>query len=146
MKELTIENVTVRFGAENMDVKAIHRYLSEESYWAKGIGLEKVKSSLENSFCAGAFIADKQIGFVRAVTDYSTFAWVSDVYVLEAYSGKGIGQQMLKEFFAQEWFGELRRIMLATKDAHSLYGKFDFTSLDKPDMFMQVLSDKFTLM
>ncbi|AWW32376.1 GNAT family N-acetyltransferase [Echinicola strongylocentroti] len=146
MKKIDVELVSIQFGVEKMDVTAIHHYLSEISYWARGISSDKVKLSIENSFCAGAFYGNKQVGFVRAVTDYSTFAWISDVYVLEEFAGEGIGKKMLGEFFAQEWFGEVRRIMLATKDAHSLYEQFDFTALDRPEMLMQVLSDKFTLL
>ncbi|WP_217189897.1 GNAT family N-acetyltransferase [Echinicola vietnamensis] len=146
MEKLVTDQVTIRCGAESMDVHAVHQYLSEVSYWARDIDFKKVQDSIEHSFCAGAFIGNEQVGFVRAVTDYTTFAWVSDVYILEEFSGKGIGQQMLREFLGQEWFGDLRRVMLATKDAHSLYEKFDFMPLDKPEMFMQVLSDKFTLL
>ncbi|QDH80015.1 GNAT family N-acetyltransferase [Echinicola soli] len=146
MEKVDVALISIQFGAEKMDVTAIHHYLSEESYWARGISLEKVKMSIENAFCAGAFYQEKQVGFVRAVTDYATFAWISDVYILEEFAGAGIGKKMLSEFFAQEWFGELRRIMLATKDAHSLYEQFNFTELDKPEMIMQVLNDKFVLL
>jgi len=137
--------VKIVLGASHMDVNQIHKYLCEESYWARGIAFEKVKTSIEHSCCVGAFVGEKQVGFARLVTDYATFAWLSDVYVLEEFRGRGISKSMLKELLDQEWIKSLRRVMLATKDAHKLYEVFDFKPMDKPEMFMQVLSSEFVL-
>jgi hypothetical protein len=75
----------IKAGSENMDIAAIHDYLSKESYWAKGIPLETVEAALKNSFCVGVFDDKIQIGFARFVTDYATFAYLADVYVLKDY-------------------------------------------------------------
>lgn len=121
-----------------MDVFAIHRFLSEDSYWAKGIPFELVDNSLQHSFCIGAFIDDQQIGFGRVITDYTTFGWLADFYVLEAYRGQGISKQMLACLFEQAWAKRLRRIMLNTKDAHGLYRQFQFRDLANPTFLQEI--------
>lgn len=138
--------IEIRLGAENMDLDAVHRYLSEESYWARGISKEKVAMSIENSFCVGAFLEGSLVGFARLVTDYVTFAWLSDVFVLKEAAGKGVGKQLLQAIEAQDWVNGLRRFMLATKDAHSLYAQFGFEELDRPEMFMQRLGSSYNLL
>src|SRR6201995_2099183 len=87
--------VFIKEGKENMDVNLIHKYLSEKSYWAKGISYAFVENSLGNSFNIGAFVDDKQIGFGRVITDYYTFGWLADFFVLEEYRGQGISKMML---------------------------------------------------
>ena len=121
-----------------MDITEVHRFLSEESYWAKGISYELVSSSLKNSFCIGAFIKDQQVGFGRLITDYATFGWLADVYVLPEYRGKGISKKMLSHLFEQPWIKGLTRIMLNTKDAHGLYRQFEFTDLANPSFLLEV--------
>ncbi|WP_343702385.1 GNAT family N-acetyltransferase [Chitinophaga sp.] len=129
---------SIKTGKENMDVRAIHRFLSEDSYWAKGISYELVDSSLQHSFCIGAFSAGRQIGFARVITDYYTFGWLADVYVLEAHRGQGVSKKMLACLFEQPWAGRLRRIMLNTKDAHGLYRQFQFTDLANPTFLQEI--------
>jgi GNAT superfamily N-acetyltransferase len=128
----------IKTGVENMDIAAIHDFLSKESYWAKGIPLETVETSLKNSFCAGVFDEDIQIGFARFVTDYATFAYLADVYVLEAYRGKGLSKMLVKYIMDLEWTKGLRRILLATSDAHSLYKRFGFESPETPESLMEI--------
>ena len=86
----------IKTGVENMDIAAIHDFLSKESYWAKGIPLETVETSVKHSFCAGVFDEDIQIGFARFVTDYATFAYLAGVYVLKEYRGKGSSKMLMK--------------------------------------------------
>lgn len=80
--------IVIKTGKENMDVKMIHRFLKEDSYWAKGISYELVDHSLTHSFCIGAFVNDEQVGFGRVITDYYTFGWFADFFVLPEYRGK----------------------------------------------------------
>ena len=133
-----MEQIIIKTGSENMDIKEIHRFLSEESYWAKGISFELVSNSLKNSFCIGAFINDQQVGFSRLITDYATFGWLADVYVLPEFRGKGISKEMLSCLFEQPWIKGLRRIMLNTRDAHGLYRQFEFTDLANPSFLLEV--------
>jgi GNAT superfamily N-acetyltransferase len=130
--------VIIKTGKEHMDVKEIHRFLSEDSYWVKGIPYDMVDKSLQNSFCIGAFINDKQVGFARVITDYYTFGWLADVYVLPAYRGQGISKKILAHLFEQPWSKRLRRKMLNTSDAHGLYRQFQFTDLANPSYVMEV--------
>jgi GNAT superfamily N-acetyltransferase len=133
-----MSTVTIKTGKEQMDVKTIHRFLSEESYWAKGISYAFVDNSLDNSFCVGAFIDDKQVGFGRVVTDYYTFAWFADFFVLPEHQGKGIAKKMLTYILEQAWSKRLRRKMLGTRDAHTLYRQFEFKDLAHPSNVMEI--------
>lgn len=128
----------IKTGFENMDIAAIHNFLSKESYWAKGIPLATVKKSLKNSFNVGIFDDKRQIGFGRFVTDYSTFAYLADVYVLEEYRGKGLSKMLIKYMIDLEWVQGLRRMLLATLDAHRLYKRFGFESPKNPEWLMEI--------
>lgn len=124
-----MSEVIIRTGNGNMNVEEIHRFLSTDSYWARAIPYELVDNSLKNSFCIGAFTDERQIGFGRVVTDYYTFGWFADFYVLPAYRGQGISKKMLSHILEQPWSKRLRRKMLNTADAHGLYRQFQFTDL-----------------
>ena len=137
--------IIIKTGKENMDVKMIHRYLSEDSYWAKGIPSEWVDNSLANSFCTGAFVDGEQVGFGRVITDYYTFAWFADFFVLPEYRGQGISKKMLSYIFEQPWSKRLRRIMLGTSDAHGLYRQFEFTNLANPSNILEIANPEIYL-
>lgn len=121
-----------------MDVSLIHRFLSTESYWAKGISYSLVDHSLTNSFCIGAFVDNNQVAFGRVITDYYTFGWFADFFVLPAYRGQGISKKMLACIMEQPWSQRLRRMMLNTGDAHGLYRQFQFKELANPSFIMEV--------
>lgn len=120
-----------------LDVDAIHAFLSQ-SYWSPGIPRAKVARAIENSLCFGAFWGGQQVGFARVVTDKTTFAYLCDVYVLEAHRGRGLAQQLMDRVVAHPDLQGLRRMMLATRDAHALYAKYGFTPLAAPDVMMEV--------
>ena len=100
--------------------------------------METVETSVKHSFCAGVFDEDIQIGFARFVTDYATFAYLADVYVLKAYRGKGLSKMLVKYMMELGWTKGLRRILLATSDAHSLYKRFGFGSPENPESLMEI--------
>ncbi len=131
-------NVTIKTGKENMDVEMVHRFLSQESYWAKGIPYVLVDNSLANSFCVGAFCDGKQIGFGRVITDYYTFAWLADFLVIPEFQGQGVAKKMLAHILEQTWARRLRRIMLNTSDAHGLYRQFEFKDLKNPGYMLEI--------
>ncbi|RFM31108.1 N-acetyltransferase [Chitinophaga silvisoli] len=131
-------DVVIKTGKEQMDLQTVHQFLSQESYWAKGIPFEMVADALSHSYCTGAFLDGQQIGFGRLITDYTTFAWFADFFVLPEYHGRGVAKQMLTHILSQPWTKRLRRKMLATKDAHTLYEKFEFTALASPDRIMEI--------
>ena len=128
----------IKTGKENMDIPVIHRFLSEDSYWAKGISYDFVDQSLSASFCVGAFIDDAQVGFGRVITDYYTFGWFADFFVLPEHRGKGISKKMLAAILEQPWSIRLRRKMLNTSDGHGLYRQFGFTGLAHPSYVMEI--------
>jgi GNAT superfamily N-acetyltransferase len=113
---------------EKLDVNYIHHYLSLESYWAKNIPREIVQKSIDGSLCFGVYCQDKQIGFARVITDYATFGYLADVFIDKHYRGKGLSKELMKFIMKQDVIKKLRRFMLATLDAHSLYTQFGFES------------------
>lgn len=113
-----------------LKIDYIHHYLSEESYWAKNIPLEIVKQSIEGSFCFGIYHNQKQMGFARVITDYATFGYLADVFIDKDYRGQGLSKELMKFIMEQEVIKKLRRFMLATLNAHSLYAQFGFESLE----------------
>ncbi|MFH2709146.1 GNAT family N-acetyltransferase [Klebsiella aerogenes] len=115
---------------EKLDVKAIHRYLTR-STWAKGINLDTVATSIENSLNFGIYHHDTQIGFARLITDFATFAYLCDVYVLEEYQGEGLGRWMMECLHNHPLFEQLRRIMLFTTTAPWLYEKFGYQPVNQ---------------
>ena len=133
-----MSDVIIKTGKENMDITMIHRFLSEDSYWAKGISYQLVERSLSNSFCIGAFVNGDQVGFGRVITDYYTFGWFADIFVLPAYRGKGISKKMLSHIMEESWCKRLRRKMLNTSDAHGLYRQFQFKDLANPAYMLEI--------
>jgi len=115
----------------------IHEFLSQ-SYWAEGIPRETVARSMRNSLCFGLFEGSRQIGFARVITDYATFAYLADVFILAGYRGRGLGKFLMECVVKHPELQGLRRWVLATRDAHSLYRKFGFTPLAHPDRFMEL--------
>jgi GNAT superfamily N-acetyltransferase len=114
-----------------LQVDMIHHYLSEESYWAQNIPKEIVEKSIANSLCFGLYRGDKQIGFTRLITDKATFAYLGDVFVIEAYRGKGLSKWMMTAIHAHPEVQGLRRWILGTRDAHGLYEQFGWTVMDE---------------
>lgn len=121
-----MDTFMIRTGSEQMDVPVIHHFLSTASYWAGGISFEMVEHSIKHSFCIGAFIGDRQVAFGRVITDYTTFGWLADFFVLPPHRGKGISKAMLSVLLEQPWTTHMRRLMLNTKDAHGLYRQYGF--------------------
>lgn len=115
-------------GSELMDVSAIHSFLST-AYWSKGIPVNTVRRAINNSLCVGVFLGGAQVGFARATTDKATFAYIADVYILELHRGKGLSRRVLDVLFAHPDLQGLRRMMLATNDAHEIYTSYGFTEL-----------------
>lgn len=120
-----------------LDIAAIYSFLSSESYWAKNRTLEQTLSAIENSLCFGLFRGREQVGFARVITDKATFAYLGDVYVLEAYRGQGLSKWLMKTIIEQPDLQGLRRWLLATRDAHGLYEMYGFRALVHPERWME---------
>jgi GNAT superfamily N-acetyltransferase len=133
------EPFTISTDPALLDVGLIHDFLSNRSYWAPGIGRELVERSLRNSLCFGVYAADgRQVGFARIISDRATFAYLCDVFVLEEFRGRGLSKQLMQHIIDYPELQGLRRWMLGTRDAHSLYEQFGFTPLAAPPRFMEI--------
>ena len=103
---------------QRLDREMIHEFLSRESYWAKGRDLEVVNRGIDNSLSFGIYNGTKQVGFGRVVTDYATFAWVADVFVVADHRGQGLGKWLIEVMLSHPQLKGFRRWALATRDAH----------------------------
>ncbi|WP_317240968.1 GNAT family N-acetyltransferase [Hymenobacter sp. 5414T-23] len=130
---------TISTDPAQLDVTAIHHYLSQESYWAKGIPLETVQRAIANSLNFGVYApSGQQVAYARIITDKATFAWLCDVFVLPAFQGQGIGKQLQAAIWAHAELQGLRRYLLATLDAHGLYRQFGFQDLAAPERYLEI--------
>ncbi len=120
-----------------IDLGVVHGYLSR-SYWAKGIPLGLVEKSVENSLCFGVYeeASGVQIGLARVISDYATFAYLADVFILEECRGRGLSKWLMQCVVEHPELQLVRSFLLATRDAHTLYGKFSFAPLDAPERYM----------
>jgi GNAT superfamily N-acetyltransferase len=124
--------------AKRLDTLAIHGYL-RRSYWSEGIPFEIVDRAVKTSLCIGAYDGSgKQVGLVRLISDYATFCYVCDVYVLEPHRGRGLSKAMMAMAFEHPRLQRLRRWNLATLDAHGLYRRFGFSALAHPERHMEI--------
>lgn len=120
-----------------LQLGTIHRYLSEESYWAPERTAEQTATAIKNSLPFGVYKGENQIGFARVVTDYATFAYLGDVFILPEFQGSGIGKFLMRTILEHPDLQGFRRWILATKDAHALYEKYEFAALRHPERWME---------
>ena len=139
------DGFTISTEKEKLDIDLIHSFLNR-TYWAEGISKEIIRRSIEGSLCFGVFENDKQavpagrqVGFARMITDKATFAYLADVFIIEEYRGRGLSKWLMEIIMSQPDLQGLRRMILATKDAHGLYKQFGFSPLINVDRWMQIL-------
>jgi hypothetical protein len=136
------ENFFISTDKAFLQVDRIHKFLANEAYWSKDIPQLLVEKSIENSLCFGLYDISKnhkeQIGYARIVTDYASFAWLCDVYVENSFRKKGLSKWLMECVLSHPDLKNLRRICLATKDAHGLYAKFGFEVTKTPDNWMEI--------
>jgi N-acetylglutamate synthase-like GNAT family acetyltransferase len=119
-----------------IDVTVVHQFLSQ-SYWAKGISQSIMQKSIENSLCFAVYHKQVLVGFARVISDFATFSYLADVFIVPEERGKGLSKWLMQVIMNHPGLQGLRRFLLATRDAHSLYAQFGFTALDKPERWMQ---------
>ena len=128
---------SISIDKSKLDLPAIHHYLSNISYWAKGISLEQVQKAVDNSLCFGVYYKEQQIGLARVVTDYVRMAYLADVYILEEHQGHGLGKQLIETIMTHPDLAGCSRWMLLTKDAHGLYQQYGFVEPPNPEWYME---------
>lgn len=128
---------TISTKRERLQIDAIYEFLTEESYWAKDRTREQTETAIKNSLCFGVYQGEVQIGFARVVSDFATFAYLGDVYITEEFRRLGLSKWLLETIINYPGLQNLRRWILATKDAHTLYEKFGFTALKHPTRWME---------
>ena len=133
------DNYSISTDKKKLNIAFIHHYLSNLSYWAEQIPVETVKKAIRGSLCFGVYEEDKQIGFGRMITDKATFTYMADVFIDELYRGHGLSKWLITTMLAHPDMQGLRRLMLATRDAHGLYAQFGFTPLTNPERLMQMV-------
>lgn len=136
--ESSKEDYVISTAPSRLQIQVIHDFL-RESYWAKGIPLAIVQRSIANSLCFGVYKQEQQIGFARIISDYTTFAYLADVFILEPFRGQGLSRWLMEMIVSHPQLQGLRRWMLATRDAHELYRKFGFENIRSPEVLMERL-------
>jgi GNAT superfamily N-acetyltransferase len=128
---------TISTERARLDLGVVHRFISQESYWGRGRALEVVRRAAESSLPFGVYRGEEQVGFARVVTDYATFAWLADVFILAEHRGRGLSKWLVEVILAHPDLQGFRRWVLATKDAHELYRRFGFRELHRPERWME---------
>ena len=121
-----------------LQVSVIHRYLSTDSYWAKGIPKERMRTAIKNSICFGIYHEGKQIGFCRVVSDCARFAWLADVFILPEHRGQGLSKRLMEIVMEHPDLQRIQKWMLGTLDAHGLYEQYGFKPLARPERMMEI--------
>jgi GNAT superfamily N-acetyltransferase len=124
-----------------LNIPLIHDFISNQSYWAQGRKIEIVQLALDNSLNFGLYKNGEQIGFARVVTDYCTFAWLADVFIIEGFRGEGLSKWLMEVIMNHPRLINMRRWVLATKDAHRLYEQFGFGRMAQPERWMERFND-----
>jgi len=138
-REFTRGNYVVSTDPSRLNLAWVHGYLNHESYWAHGISEQVFNKSVENSLCFGVYDQVEQVGFGRVITDFSTFAYIADVFVAQKVQGRGLGKWLVRCMLAYPELQGLRRWMLATRDAHGLYEQIGFNSVENPENLMEIM-------
>lgn len=135
--QTSLNDIEISTDNNRLDPDLIHRFLSEESYWAQHRTFEQTITAIENSICFGVYHGERQIGFARVVSDKATFAYLGDVFIVSEYQGRGIGKMLMSAIIEHPELQGLRRWVLATRDAHGLYEQYGFSGLRFPERWME---------
>ncbi len=137
MEDQQRDGYTISTDVARLDVALIHDFLSNRSYWAQGRPRQVVEDAIAHSLCFGVYEGDAQVGFARVVTDYATFAWLCDVFILETHRGRGLGKWLIETVAAHPALQPPVLFLLGTRDAHELYRRYGgFEALGAPERWM----------
>ena len=140
MQNITIykDGFCISTNKSRLDIPAIHNFLSNEAYWSQGIPFETVKKSIDHSLNFGLYHNEQQIGFARIISDFSTIAYLGDVYVLPEFRGRGLSKWLMETITSFPELQGLRRWILLTGDAHGLYKQFGWKDISNPERWMEL--------
>ena len=138
IREFFKEEYLITTDKLKIDMSSVHAFISNESYWAKNIPLDVLSNSIKNSLTFSMLHNSNQIGFARVITDFSTFAYLADVYIIQEYRKRGLSKWLLKTIVEFPELQGLRRWMLMTLDAQELYKKYGFKNLKYPERAMEI--------
>lgn len=142
MVEFRRSGFTISTDPARLDLTAIHGFLSKEAYWSTNIPIDILERAVKQSLCFGVYQdspTERQVGFARVISDYATFAYLCDVFVISEFQGEGLGKWLIECITTYPELQGLRRWMLATRDAHGLYEKYGFSPLAKPERWMEIV-------
>ncbi|MFS1438576.1 GNAT family N-acetyltransferase [Shewanella sp. 10N.286.48.A6] len=138
MQQLGNKGYVISTDQNKLDISVIHGFISQ-SYWAKGMPITVLAKAIEHSLCFGVFTdEDQQVGFARLITDRATFAYLADVFITDQHRGIGLSKLLIETVISHPDIQGLRRMMLATRDAHGLYAQYGFLPIDNPEILMQI--------
>ncbi|MDO6777013.1 GNAT family N-acetyltransferase [Shewanella sp. 3_MG-2023] len=138
MQQLGNKGYVISTDQNKLDISVIHGFISQ-SYWAKGMPITVLAKAIEHSLCFGVFTdEDQQVGFARLITDRATFAYLADVFITDLHRGIGLSKLLIETVISHPDIQGLRRMMLATRDAHGLYAQYGFLPIDNPEILMQI--------
>ncbi len=120
-----------------LDIELIHNFLTNESGWSNGIPIEKVEKSIDNSLNFGIYAGQKLIGYARVISDFSTIAYLGDIFIITKYRGMGLSKWLMESIMGHKELQGLRRWILLTSTAEWLYEKYGFTKLPNPEIYME---------
>ncbi len=138
--EQTFGEFLISTDITKLDIVAIHDFLSKYSGWSDNIPFDKVRTSIKSSLNFGLFHNNKQIGFARIISDFSTIAYLGDIYILDNYRGQGLSKKLMDFVVEHPNLQDLRRWILLTSTADWFYVKYVFTKLPKPEIYMELFN------
>ena len=139
VREFHQSELLISTARERLDVAMIHEFLTA-SPWAKGISRETVERALQTSFCFGVYEGDRQVGFARVITDFATFAYVCDFFIVESHRGRGLAKWLISSILDCPEIHGLQRTCIVTAEAHGLYRQMGFMSVQRPDAYLELVN------
>lgn len=136
IQEVERDGFQISTDPTRLDLAVIHQFLANEAYWSPGVSQEKVARQMQFSLCFGVYQDKQQVGFARVISDFTTFAYVADVFVLRSYRGRDLGKWLVQTILCHPELQNLRKFTLNTEDAHTLYRQFGFDNDPKPENYL----------
>ncbi len=139
VREFRQQGFVISTARERLDVAMVHQFLTQ-SPWAKGISRETVERAIQTSFCFGIYEGDRQVGFARVITDFATFAYICDFFIVESHRGRGLAKWLISSILDCPEIHGLHRACIVTAEAHGLYRQMGFMGVQRPDAYLELMN------